>query len=128
MDVTVQLECGRCSKSAARSLSLDEAQSIVERAESKEELAEDLTSQLNTILTDDHPSLVIAVRQADGTYTVKTLDDLCDAPDAKRNKGCKARVDALIKDIFMENPPTEKKRKPSAKKKKVTKDPEEPTE
>lgn len=118
MEVIVEVKCGRCSKKDNRSLSLEEAQALSAKADKKNELEADLQSALNTILTSDHPDIIIAIR-AEGAdaYAIKHLDNLCDAPGAKRNKGCKTRVETLLGDIFMTNEVPPKAKKPSVKKK-----------
>ncbi len=125
MEVTVEVKCGRCGKKENRSLSLEEAQALSAKADEKAAVEEDLTRLLNETLGDNHPDLIIAVRHSNGDYDVKHLDTLCDAPGAKRNKGCKSRVETLVGDIFMTNEAAPKKKKPAAKKKKST-DAEEP--
>jgi hypothetical protein len=113
MEVTVAMNCGRCGKKESRSLSLEEAQTLMDRSEAKTETQENLVTELNELLGDDHPDVIIAIRTADGVYEVKTLDSLCDAPGAKRNKGCKTRVETLVGDIFMTNEAAPKKKSPA---------------
>jgi len=117
MEVTVEVSCGRCAKKEKRALSLEEAQALGVKTDRKAELESELQESLNKVLSSDHPDVVIAVRNESGGYDVKHLDSLCDVPDAKRNKGCKNRVDTLLGDIFMTNEPSPKKKKPAVKKK-----------
>ena len=117
MEVTVEVSCGRCDKKEKRSLSLEEAQALGVKTDQKAELEASLEETLNDTLTVDHPDLIIAVRNDTGGYDIKHLDSLCDAPGAKRNKGCKNRVETLLGDIFMTNEVASKKKKPAAKKK-----------
>lgn len=112
MEVIVEVGCGRCGKKEKRALSLEEAQALGTKTDRKIEIESGLEAAFNDVLTADHPDIVIAVRNGSGErYTVKHLDSLCDVPDAKRNKGCKNRVETLFSDIFMANPaPVKKKR------------------
>ncbi len=119
MEVLVEVKCGRCGKTDTRSLTLEEAQALSAKTDAKDAMSAELAAELNSILGDDHPDVVIAIREGE-FYNIQTLDSLCDAPDAKRNKGCKTRVDTLLGDIFMTNEPP--------KKKVVKKDPAEPAE
>ncbi len=116
MEVTVEVQCGRCKKTQARSLTLQEAQALEAKDGAKTELAAALPELINAALTDDHPDIIIAIRQPEGTYNVESLDNLCDAPDKKRNKGCASRVSFLLGDILMTNPPPEKKKAPAPSK------------
>ncbi len=117
MDVTIETKCGRCGKTEARSLSLDEAQALGAKMDARTELAVNLGHELNSVLSTEHPDIVIARRNANGEYDVQTLDNLCDIPDAKRNRGCLSRVEALMNEVFMVAPAKPKNKKPSAKKK-----------
>lgn len=82
---------------------------LVEKSEAKDELNEKLSEEVNAILSSEHPDYIFLARNEGGTYDVKTLDSLCDAPDAKRNKGCRTRVETLLGDIFMTNEAPKKK-------------------
>ncbi len=111
MEVQVAISCGRCGKKETRSLTLDEAQAMVEKADAKDELSEKLSEELNELLSSEHPDFIFLTRNEGNTYDVKTLDSLCSAPDAKRNKGCWTRVETLLGDIFMTNEVPKKKAK-----------------
>jgi len=110
MEVTVTLNCGRCGKKETQQLHLEAAQELLAQNEAKAGMLADLDTDLNDVLKAEHPEFIIA-RKVGDRYEIKTLDALCHTPDAKRNKGCKTRVDALIGDIFMTNeaPPRKKK-------------------
>jgi len=110
MEVTVTVDCGRCGKKETRTLLLEEAQELLAQNEVKEGMLSDLESELNDVLKAEHPELIIA-RKVGDKYEIKTLDSLCHTPDAKRNKGCKTRIDTLIGDIFMINEAPPKKKK-----------------
>lgn len=110
MNVIAEIKCDRCSKIDKRSLTLEEAQALGDREKVKEEKAQNLELELNQLLTENHPDIIIAIRDSEDSYTVKSINNLCIAgPEAKRNRGCKARVDTLISDIFMINKPAPKK-------------------
>ncbi len=111
MEVQVAVNCGRCGKKETRSLSLEGAQELLERTEAKDELNEKLSEELNELLSSEHPDYIFLARNEGDTYDVKTLDSLCDSPDAKRNKGCKTRIETLLGDIFMTNEAPKKKAK-----------------
>jgi len=109
MEVTVKTQCGRCGKSEEKVMGLEDAQALEAKEANLQELVTRLGPQLNELLTIDHPDLVIASKNSDGTYSVETLDNLCSSPEAKRNKGCLGRVHTLIDDMFMRNQPAKKK-------------------
>lgn len=110
MEVTVTLDCGRCNRKETKQVQLTEAQELLAQNEAKVGILADLEAALNDVLKAEHPELIIA-RKVGDQYEIKMLDNLCHTPDAKRNKGCKVRVDTLIGDIFMTNeaPPRKKK-------------------
>ena len=108
MEVTVETNCSRCGKSESKTMGLAEAQALESKGVAEKQLISDLKDQLGSILTADHPDLVIASKNDDGTYSVQTLDNLCYSPDAKRNKGCVQRVRTLLDEMFMRNQPAKK--------------------
>jgi hypothetical protein len=115
MDVTVETQCSRCLKKEEQRLSLEDAQEMEKRDKEREAAQDDLKAQLENLLKGMDqlaPDLVLIQRDPSEGYKVRMLNELCYTPDAKRNKGCKARVDILMKEIFMENPkPTKPKPK-----------------
>lgn len=124
MEVTVELKCGRCGKVEPRALSLAAAQQLSENEAQKDEALEHLPELLNQKLGPEHPDVIVVIRNSDGAYEIQTLDNLCSSPDAKRNKGCQARVQTLLDDMFMRNPKAPKKA-PSKPKQKKEKKPSE---
>ena len=122
MQVKVETTCGRCSKVDEQSMELSAAQNMENETEARAKAAAELVPIFNEAFSSpEFPDIVVAVRSEDGTYSVKSLDQLCHNPDAARNKGCKARVDSLIHDIFTMEPakPRAKKKAPLAEPKKT---------
>jgi hypothetical protein len=116
----VEQTWGRCGRTDEQTLDAQEVMALDERDAACDQADQNVEALINESLSEFHPDVVIAVRNAEGRYTVKGLRNLCDQPDAKRNKGCATRVQTLVDDIFMVNP-----KKPAAKKPKNT-PPEEP--
>lgn len=125
MEVTVELTCGRCGKIDAKSLTLEEAQALSDKEKEKALALENLPVKFNEAFNRNYPDVIIATRTPSGAYEVHTLDNLCTLPNAKRNKGCDARVRALLDDMFMRNPKPANKQTPKAKKKKGPENKEE---
>lgn len=111
MEVKVPLKCGRCGRIEEKSVQMDEAQKLVEEINQKAAILANLKSMAQGIDSNLGPSFIVFVLRGDG-YEVKTLDNLCMKPDAKRNKGCAARVNELLKDIFELRAGAPKERKP----------------
>lgn len=111
MEVKVPIKCGRCGRTEERSVQMEAAQAMVEEINQKAAVLTNLKQMAGSIDTKLGPALVLFVRKGDG-YEVKTLDNLCEKPDAKRNKGCATRVNELMKDIFELHTGEKKERKP----------------
>lgn len=111
MEVKVPIKCGRCGRTEERSVQMEAAQAMVEEINQKAAVLTNLKQMAGSIDTKLGPALVLFVRKGDG-YEVKTLDNLCEKPDAKRNKGCATRVNELMKDIFDLHAGEKKERKP----------------
>lgn len=115
MEVKVPLKCGRCGRTEEKSVPMETAQTMVEEINRKAQALaglKDFASGLDPALS---PAVILFVRK-ENLYEVKTLDNLCEKPDAKRNKGCAARVTELLKDIFELHLGEKKERKPRAPK------------
>jgi hypothetical protein len=78
---------------------METAQAMVEEINQKATILTNLKSMAQSIDAKLGPTVVMFIRKGEG-YEVKTLDNLCEKPDAKRNKGCATRVNELMKDIF----------------------------
>lgn len=114
MPRTIKVEniCGRCGRTEEESMDMATAMRLEALDEARDVTDNKLEQTLNDALDDTYPDVIIAVRDAEGSYTVKGQRNLCDQPKAKRNKGCATRVKALIDDIFMvPKPKTSKKPK-----------------
>jgi hypothetical protein len=118
MNVTVQTQCGRCGKKDNKEMSLGAAQELETAEKNREQNVMELKLQLEQLLTDEHPDLIVLSRTSNG-YDVNTLDNMCDAPDAKRNRGCASRVKTLVNEMFLLNGAAPKKKR--AKKAKANK-------
>lgn len=107
MDVKIESKCGRCGKKHEQTMSLERAAGMSAEEQKKAQalsLIQEFASALNP---DLHPELVMIHKNEGGAYEVHTLDNLCSNTDAKRNKGCSARVMSLVSEIFAA--PKEKK-------------------
>ena len=124
MQVTVQKICGRCGKEEDVVMSIEEAKALEETEGERATEAEALAETLNATLSNLSPDVIIAVRGPSGNYSVTHMSNLCNNPGAARNRGCLARVAALIQDIT--NTAEKKPSVPRAKKEKTTKG-EEPS-
>lgn len=117
MQVKIEIGCGRCKRVEEKTVSLEEAQRIESTAVERLKLAEELPGLLNSQLNQKHPDLIVMYR-APGTeaYDVKSMSNLCSSPDAKRNKGCEARVISLLHEISLQLPkPVKPKKEPGSK-------------
>lgn len=112
MEVKVAVTCGRCGRSEEKPVQLEEAQDLVNATNKKSEELSRLREFTSTLDESVSPALIAYVRNEDGGYTMKTLDNLCRKPDAKRNKGCAVRVEELLKDVFELHKGEPKERKP----------------
>jgi hypothetical protein len=99
MQVTVQKICGRCGKEEDVTMSIEAAQELETNENARIAAAEALAETLNATLSPLSPDVIIAVRGPSGNYSVTHMSNLCNNPGAARNKGCLARVAALIQDI-----------------------------
>lgn len=111
MEVKVPIKCGRCGRTEERLVQMEAAQALVEEINQKAAILSNLKQMAGSIDTKIGPSVIMFVRKGD-VYEVKTLDNLCEKPDAKRNKGCATRVTELLKDIFELHAGEKKERKP----------------
>lgn len=120
MDVTVETQCSRCNRKEERRVSLEEAQQMEAANNTRAEHQEGLVTQFEDALSANiklAPDFVL-IRRTPGKkrgFDIRVLNELCHIPDAKRNKGCTARVEVLVKEIFMENPKPESKGKGKGK-------------
>jgi len=120
MIVTVEKKCGRCGKVEKQNMELEEAQALEERDTAMDAAEDSLEELLNDTLDDNHPDIIVAVRDEDGNYKVKSLRGLCVTKNAKKNRGCAHRVADLLQEVFQV--------KKSKKKPKVEPDTEGDTE
>lgn len=108
--IKVESICGRCGRTEEATMGMQEAMDLDRVDEARDAADEALKETLNDALDESYPDVIVAVRQEDGSYRVKGLRNLCDQPNAKRNKGCATRVKALVNDVFMvPNPKPAKK-------------------
>lgn len=130
MEVKLETQCPRCGKKTEKAVPLEVAQELAERQAQAKLAADKFTNDLKNLYnaTTGLPDIVTIFRPMQGDDRESPVvwffkDDLCDAPDAKRNKGCIARVRTLLEEIYF--PGTKKApRKPRAPK--VPKEPKEP--
>lgn len=118
MDVTVETQCSRCDRKDEKRVSLEVAQQMEQQVHERETVQHEVMSDLEEMLQklgSNAPALMIARQTPNGAFEIRALNDLCHAPEAKRNKGCQTRVDFLVKEIFMENPKPEPKPKAPGK-------------
>jgi len=114
MQVKIETTCGRCKRVEEKTVSLEAATAIESLATERAQAAEKLSELLNSHLGVVHPDLIILYRSPNmDKYAVESMSDLCSTPDAKRNKGCEARVVSLLKEIYLRDLP----KKPSKPKK-----------
>jgi hypothetical protein len=114
MQVKIETTCGRCGKKEEKSVSLEEAQRLESMEAERGAAAAELSEILNSTLGRKHPDLIILYRDKEAEkYAVESMSNLCSIPDAKRNRGCEARVISLLKDIYFRDQP----KKPSKPKK-----------
>ena len=118
MEVKVPMTCGRCGRSDEKTVSIETAQALVNEITSKSEVLTNLKAYGEQLDKNLSPAVILYLRTSDG-YILKTLDNLCQKPDAKRNKGCNARVNELLKDIFEMGRGEPKERKPRKVKEKA---------
>lgn len=111
MEVKVPLKCGRCGRTEEKLVQMETAQAMVEEINQKSVILKNLKEMAGSIDSKLGPNVVLFIRKGEG-YEVKTLDNLCEKPDAKRNKGCATRVTELLKDIFELHTGEKKERKP----------------
>lgn len=111
MEVKVPLKCGRCGRTEEKLVQMETAQAMVEEINQKATILTNLKSMAQSIDSKLGPTVILFIRKGEG-YEVKTLDNLCEKPDAKRNKGCATRVNELMKDIFELHTGEKKERKP----------------
>lgn len=111
MEVKVPLKCGRCGKAEEKLVPMETAQALVEEINQKAVELTNLKNMASSLNVKLAPAVILFVRKGEG-YEVKTLDNLCEKPDAKRNKGCATRVAELLKDIFELHTGEKKERKP----------------
>jgi hypothetical protein len=111
MEVKVPLKCGRCGRTEEKLVQMETAQAMVEEINQKAVILKNLKEMAGSIDSKLGPNVVLFIRKGEG-YEVKTLDNLCEKPDAKRNKGCATRVNELMKDIFDLHAGEKKERKP----------------
>ena len=117
MKVMVETPCGRCSRATKEEMQIEEANTLHEGALRRDAVCKELVSKTKELLTSaDHaPALMIAYVTPTGTYDVKVLNDLCSKGNGKSKGGCQSRVDALLKELFLEGP----KKTPQPRKKKA---------
>ena len=119
MEVKVQKSCGRCGRKTEMTVTLETASAMaVQEKEAQDKwdrLSAVLAKSVGEIFPNGGPELIVLNKSQDG-YGVGKLENLCSLPGAERNRGCQARVNALLKEIFMEN---KKARKPRSKKEKA---------
>lgn len=111
--IKVETICGRCGRTEEETMDMQEAMELDKKDEARDVSDKALESTINEVLDDTYPDVIIAVRNEDGSYTVKGQRNLCDQPSAKRNKGCATRVKALIADIFYVSKPKKPKTTPA---------------
>jgi len=125
MDVKVQVKCGRCSKSEEKTVTLEGAAEMDEAQLDADRKFGDFTAGVKevvgTVGYQESGPEVIVMQRTDTGYEIRQLSDMCSTPDAKRNKGCKSRVDYLVKEIFLQNP-----KKPATPKKPKDPPPQDP--
>lgn len=115
MKVGITEECGRCGRKTGREVEWEDATAIHEQRVTDEKCREELTRNVLSALAASPTcaEVVVGVRQADGSFQVTVLNDLCvGAADAVRTTGCADRVKSLLADIFMTAPKPLKVKKP----------------
>lgn len=116
MDVKVQKKCGRCGRKEEVTVSLEKATELATQEKNEQlnwvDLSGKLAEMVQTTYPNGGPEFIMLTRSQAG-YGVGKLENLCNLPGAERNRGCQARVNALLTEIFMEN---KKERKPRTKK------------
>lgn len=100
MDVKIEIQCERCQKKNEKILPLEQAQGLEQRQVERDTAFREFGNKVTEMYNDNLPELIMIQKSPSQDVTLYSLNDLCTAPDAKRNKGCKARVDALITEIF----------------------------
>ena len=115
MQVDVTTRCSRCHKKEKKTLSLEEANTLNEQMEAAVENTASLRKNIREILleSDVKPGLIVAMPTASGDFDVKILLDLCSNADTNASRSCQSRVDTLVKDLFLLNPPKKKAKKGS---------------
>ncbi len=117
MDVKIKSSCGRCNKSEEKTVTLEQAAALNTAAQNEKRQFDEFTVAVTQAIEDagygdDGPEVIVIHRNPAKGYNVLQLSNMCSSPDAKRNRGCKARVEYLLKEIFMTNP----KKAPAPKK------------
>ena len=118
MDVKIVQNCSRCGRKEEKTVSLEIAQELNKTAEARKQEADNLPTVFNeTFKNSLYPEIVVAVRfPGEEYYNVNTLDGLCERPGAERNKGCRARVNNLLKAVFEVEKTVKKTPKPKKEK------------
>lgn len=115
MDVTVKKTCGRCGKITLEEMEVSAASELQERDAQCSDAEDALPELLNRTLSTTHPDIIVAVRQEDGVYSVKTLRELCHVSKATRNRGCQTRVGDLLAEVFKTDAPKKLRKKRTKK-------------
>jgi hypothetical protein len=115
MEVKVEKTCPRCGKVEERTIPLEAAQALEGEAQKRQDALASLAIYAGTLDPAVHPEVIVIWRGEGQTYYVDAFDGLCSSPDAKKNKGCLARVGTLIQEIFT-RPENRAPRKPRTKK------------
>jgi hypothetical protein len=117
MDLKVPKKCDRCGRVEDVIMTETDVAALVETTNKKAEELKRINEFGRTLDTELAPTLVMFVKNSEGGYDSRTLDILCSRPDATRNKGCEARVQELLSDIFdLKKDEVKKPRKPREKK------------
>lgn len=126
MKVIVENNCGRCGKKSAQPVDLEEANRINTEQETRKQETETLQEEIKHLLLskDNPPDIMVAHKSPnDGGYQITVMTNLCSNPGTGKGKrGCKERIQTLVKEIRLENKPKKKETK------EMLQAPETPTE
>ena len=117
MEVTLAQTCSRCGKTKAIPVTVEKVMAAQERQKKQETYVKTFIDTINDTLPPEFGPEVVICYRSDAGYGVRVLNELCDTPEgAKKRKGCKQRVLALLDDIFVGVKKTGAKKKPAPKK------------
>lgn len=112
MQVSITKTCDRCEKTESYPVTVEEMNNALTYQSKQKETIERFKRLLQEEVAPEFGPDVLVCLRTGGEYKVMALDNLCEKPeDAKKKKGCKARVQQLVEDIFMLNRKPRKSRK-----------------